>query len=155
MNTELSLSRSLKFAASLDQLRSDIFELQPVLEQFPRLACLEKTNDRLYRWQLEPVGSMGVRHALSYSATYNVADDGLQVEFTSLPNEGNANLRGCFVFKDVGEGRVAARVELKGELRDINIPKPMKDAAPDVLGQIFDQLLGRFLENLKTRYTPT
>ncbi len=126
-----------------------------MLEQFPRLASLEKSSDRVYRWQLQPVGSMGVRHALSYAAIYNVADDGLQVEFSSLPNEGNADLRGCFVFKDVGDGKVAARIDLRGELRDINIPKPMKEAAPDLLMQIFDQLLGRFLENLKARYTPT
>ena len=152
MDTKLSLKKQLKFAASLDAVKNDMAAIEPILKEFPKLEKLTDMGSSTFRIQLKPIGGMGVSHAVDYAAVYALSADGLSLNFTAKKGVGNAVMNGSFRFEDAGQGQVLAHIDIDGELNDISVPLLLRAAAPGFIKQMFDGIVGRFLEKLQIKY---
>ncbi len=152
MDTKLALSKQANFAASIDALKADIAAIEPILKEFPKLEYLKPAGPQVYELKLKPIGGMGVSHSVEYAATYTVSADQMSIQFEPKKGFGNALLSGSFRFEDKGNGQVTAHIDIKGELNDISVPMLLRAAAPGFIKQMFDSIIGRYLEKLQAKH---
>ncbi|MBX6420484.1 MAG: SRPBCC family protein [Nevskia sp.] len=113
---------------------------------FPEVESLEDEGGGVYRWRLEPVGALGIRHQVVYACRYTADASTLSVQWTPVAG-GNGTIRGHW--------RLAARAggtlidfATSGEL-EIPIPAWLGAPARSFVAAEFRRQIDRYHENLK------
>jgi hypothetical protein len=147
MNVKIDIVRSARLSASYDVARAWTSDLEKTLRLFPSVRNLRKLDVNQYLSELEPLGTLGIAHAVSYAARYFPSPDDGRVHWKRLEGLGNAAIEGDWRMSP-GEGGTELTVRINGELFDVPIPLMLRAVAPAYIQRKFAGLVTTFLERL-------
>lgn len=131
-------------AAELIEALSD---MPATLSHFPKLHPITELAENRYRWDLQAIGAAGVEHEVSFTTDFETDIDAGEIRFTAVQGEGNADISGRFIAKEVG-GETELVLEVGGVLRDIKVPMLLRGPAKPFIKGMFEKLVDRFVERV-------
>jgi hypothetical protein len=147
MNVKVDIVRSARLSAPYDVVRSWMSDIEKALGLFPSVRNLQKLGANEYLSELEPLGTMGIAHAVSYAAHYDVSPDDGSVQWTRIERLGNAAIEGEWRAWPKDHGTELA-IRIGGELFDVPVPFVLRAVAPPYIQRKFAGLVTTFLERL-------
>lgn len=120
-------------------------DLEANIRLFPKLAKLTPLGPLSHLWQLEPLGTAGISHTVTFGMLYEIDRDAGVVRWKPVPGKGNAVLRGEWALRAQGDStRITLRVS--GTLDELAIPFALRPLAGAFVKAQFKALLERYME---------
>lgn len=133
----------------IERARILIDDLEGTIKRFPKLRELKPLGGSAYLWEMDPIGTAGIEHEVSYAAEYEVSPEQGLVSFTPVRGHGNALIEGYLKVVPGQDNGLQLSFRVKGTLYDVPVPLVYRLAAPPVIQGIFKRLVERYLEKLR------
>lgn len=150
MKIEVSVKQRFRVPAPLQEVHDLLADVPRSARHFPNVERLADEGKGVYRWEMEPIKALGLKHQVVYACRYDSAlksGKTATVSWTPLPKVGNGQIEGRWRLA-VENGGTQIEFETAGAL-EIPVPalfRPM--AAPFVQGMFRDEV-GRYLANIR------
>jgi hypothetical protein len=146
MKIPVKVEMKFKVPAGLEAAFELLADVPRSISHFPKLKKLVPQGDEVYRWEMEPMGAMGISHQVIYACRYESDSRQSTVIWVPVPKVGNGLIEGRWQLRADGSG-THIDFETYGQL-DVPVPALLRPMAQPYVQGMFRGEVEIYLKNI-------